>query len=391
MINKEISYFWLGIGFLSCSLYFLFYLDIPHGNLIINILKSFFFIIPLFYLIFFKVKKPSTEVIILSVLYIFMFFSFLIGVILEGGLFRDIFFANTIFCIGYLFIHYKSFSVITDSLFLGIILSLIIGGIIDYNAYSGGYSIWNEKYFVGGLGNPSSFGLLCNLSIAWLMFSRFSVHRIPNFPKLLVVFILSLLSIMSFSVFSILNLLMIFMLFIFLSPFVLKIKASITFIFLVSILILSANFSLLDAKQILFLLSHKIMSLGDFLGLVNYDMEESTSVIGRVAIHERALDLFNKNWISIFLGHPDFISYDKNDSQLLTYALSFGIPLMIAFMLLNIRLLFLTFCMREKFNFVFFASFFLIFFTNRILDYFPIALIYFVMVASVTNKNKKSV
>jgi hypothetical protein len=129
------------------------------------------------------------------------------------------------------------------------------------------------------------------------------------------------------------------------------------------------------------------MGFANFLGLVEYEVN-AASVSVRLGVHERAIYLFNEQWLSMFLGHPYFISYDKNDSQFLTYALSFGIPLVILFLLFNLRLLYVSFRMREKFYFIFFASFLLIFATNRILDYFPISLVYFLMVAALFNSNK---
>lgn len=387
MIKEQISYRWFGLGFLSCSIYIIFYLNIPNRNIIINLLKAIIFVMPFCYMILLKVKKPPQEVMILFILYMFMLISFLTGVILEKGVFRDIFFANTIFCIGYLFTNCQSFSVMRDSLFLGIILSLILGGILDLNAYIGGYSIWEEMSFVGGLGNPSSYGLLCNLSIAWLLFSNFSINRISITPKFSLVILLSFLSIMSFSLFATFNLILVFMFFISQSPFRVTAKVFLIFILLVAVIFLMTEISLPDVQPIFQFLLHKLMGFADFLGFVDYETD-AASVSVRLGVHERAAYIFNDQWVSMLLGHPYFISYDKNDSQILTYALSFGIPLMIIFMLLNLRFLYLAFHMREKFYFVFFTSFFLIFATNRILDYFPIALIYFLMVVAMTNSFK---
>ena len=50
------------------------------------------------------------------------------------------------------------------------VLVLQIG--LDIFIRLNGYSLWENKSFVGGLGNPSSFGMLCNIALSYVLFLR---------------------------------------------------------------------------------------------------------------------------------------------------------------------------------------------------------------------------
>ena len=384
MNDHKISLGWCLFSILACSLYLIFYLDISNKNLLINAFKFLIFLVPLI-VISSKRKKPSKDILHFSILYLIMSISYLVGLILEGGIVSDIFFFNTILSIGFLYVGATQKMSIRDSMFLGLVIGLILGDIFDFFANIGNFTIWQEKSYVGGVGNPSSFGFLCNMAIAWLLFCDFPKQKINRFFNTFLIIILTTFSIMSFSMFAVVNLIIVFIAAIFFYPKAKVLKWTMFAAGFAFILVLTTDLSIDVVQSTLRFLSHKLMSFGNYLGMVDY-ADTSASVSVRVGIHEQAAILFNSQWLSILLGHPEFISYHKNDSQVLTYALSFGIPLMLIFMAFNLRFLYMAFYLKNTHYIVVFSSFLMIFFSNRILDYFPIAIFYFILISALNNE-----
>lgn len=387
MTEYKISTKWFMTGFISCSLYFIYYLNLNYDHILINISKIIILVIP-----FVIVKNKSLilflEIKYLVLLYIYMFVSFIFGVLLEQGEFKDYFFLNTFLSLSYLLFTSGRSVLIRDSLFYGIVVALFIGGVIDVFAYYYDFSIWDEKSFVGGLGNPSSFGLFCNISIAWLLFSNYSIIKIDFKLRFLFVFFLSLFSVFSFSLFALLNLVIIYLGYFYFSSFKVRLNMISISVFVFLFLYLMLDVISINLDDLLRFIEHKIMGVGNFLGLVDYKVNAG-SVSVRIHIHEQAAFYFNKYWLSMIFGHPNKISYFINDSQFLTYSLSFGFPVLILFLILNFWFIYLALLSKEKFYLLFFISFLLIFLTNRILDYFPVALIYFTVISSMISENNK--
>ena len=49
---------------------------------------------------------------------------------------------------------------------------LVFQTLLDFWIVKNGYNLWNNKIFVGGFGNPSSFGISCNIFLVYLIFIR---------------------------------------------------------------------------------------------------------------------------------------------------------------------------------------------------------------------------
>lgn len=383
--NNELNYWWIIAGFLSCSIYMFFYLSRDLHNIFLPIMKILVFAIP--WILILKLRKSyfHKAKFALLALYTMMLFSFFFGVLYSGGIIKDLFFFNTFFSIGYLLLDVRKIENFLNSLLAGVTLSLLIGGCWDVYAWIGGFSLWDEKSFVGGVGNPSSFGFLCNICICWLLGSKQQREKLGSVISIIIVASLSALSLMSFSMFSLLNLIMILSFFLFTSSFGKAMKIMLSLLIVIASIMVSLDFDISIFTQLISFVLHKLMGVGDFLGLIDYGVTAS-SVDVRVGIHQRAIHLFENDWLSMILGHPDKIVYDPNDSQYLTYALSFGIPLTLCFIFLNLYFLYLSVIINKKFYIMLFLSFLLIFTTNRILDYFPIAIIYFSAISALTNE-----
>lgn len=374
--NNELNYWWIIAGFLSCSIYMFFYLSRDLHNIFLPIMKILVFAIPWISIIRIRSFSFNITVSLMVAVYVFMLVSFLLAVI-SGGLIRDLLFLNTFFSIGYLLLlNTKSIDSYLDSLLTGVTISLLTWGCWDVYAWIGGFSLWAEKSFVGGVGNPSSFGFLCNICICWLVGSQQLTRKLGRASSIIIISSLLILSVMSFSMFALLNLIMILSFFLFTSSLVKATKTILFLLIVMAIILLVLDFDISTYTALMRFILHKLMGVGDFLGLIDYGVTAS-SVDVRVGIHQRAIDLFQANWFSMIAGHPDAIVYDPNDSQYLTYALSFGIPVTLCFIFLNLYFLYLSVIIKKKFYILLFLSFLLIFTTNRILDYFPIAIIYF--------------
>jgi hypothetical protein len=119
------------------------------------------------------------------------------------------------------------------------------------------------------------------------------------------------------------------------------------------------------------------------------DVSESGSVSARLEIHERTYNAAREQPLQLLIGHFRGLVYWPLDSQILTYLGSFGLPILLAF--LSINLLWIYHAWRNApfdggFGIVAMLLFTFIFITNRILDYFPMASVYFVCVMASRQK-----
>lgn len=245
---------------------------------------------------------------------------------------------------------------------------------IDVYVYLNGYSLWDNKAFVGGLGNPSSFGIFCNVVLAYTLFLRktsiFSIFSI---------FVLVLGILGTKSLFSVLALILVISYFIWC-----KSKLLWGVLAFVSGLTLASLWQWVMSGH----LGYKISSLARLL--FEGGVEGSQSITLRVEIHRLFFERIAEDFMSVFFfGYDDFYYYNA-DSQFLSFFGSFGV-------LLSLLFFFWVFIslMRlrkksdlSKFLYVSIGLFMVMFFSNRIIDYYPMPLLFFLLVFSSSGKIK---
>jgi hypothetical protein len=110
-------------------------------------------------------------------------------------------------------------------------------------------------------------------------------------------------------------------------------------------------------------------------------------------MHARTFDAIQVNPLSLIFGHLQGLPYWPMDSQFLTYLGSFGAPFLILFLSLHLYWTIRAWRKRNNDNGFAVVSFFVfgfIFAINRILDYFPVAIIYFILVSNALKECPKT-
>ena len=320
---------------------------------------------------------------LLTILYVASATSFLLSIGISGGS-NDILFFNTLLQLPVLI----ALSATTLKInyarwfrFIGVVLALQV--IVDAMIWFTGASLWLSEAFIGGVGNPSSFGFLCSLLVAFFLF-----HSKAGPIRWVFVLILAVGAIMSKSLFAVIALGIVYIVWIFFSwrRIILSVVAIGAVAVSVPTLLYNTGFS-----QIVFI-EHKLKAVGALIGLVDYDVDSSASVSLRVAIHEQTFTAIAQDPLRLIYGHLEGKQYWPMDSQFLTYLGSFGVIILAGFLILHFIWLRYSICNRNIngiFNFCALLIFGLIFFTNRILDYFPIAIIYFMLISMATQTRRQ--
>jgi len=258
-----------------------------------------------------------------------------------------------------------------------IVWLVALQAIIDAIIVMRGSALWISEAFVGGVGNPSSFGLICVLACAFCL-----LHPQAGRGRRPVAGWLAIAAIMTKSLFAFFGL-----------AIIAAIWASRSWRRLVTSLILACAASmtlyycavgLVDKDDPAFL-EHKVLAAGALLGFGSYDVESSGSVSARLEIHQLTYNALRDEPWRLLVGHLQGQVYWPLDSQMLAYLGSFGIAMLLGF--LSIHLLWTHRAWTNArndggFSFVALLLFSLIFLTNRILDYFPVASMYFLCVMS---------
>lgn len=261
--------------------------------------------------------------------------------------------------------------------FIGAVL--ILQACFDLGVLVRGESLWLSEAFVGGSGNPSSFGISCVLLVAFFLLHPQAGRR--ALPKAL---LLSGAALMSKSLFAAMGLALVYG--------VWAVRDWRRVLAVLAVLVagsVAIDVWLSSHDQEIFVV-HKLEAAAAFVGLISYDIDTSLSVRGREAMHERTFDAIQDEPTRLLSGHLEGLAYWPNDSEVLTYLGSFGVLVLVAF--LGLHLLWLAYAWRRrrsdgKFTLVGLSLFGLIFFTNRILDYFPIATLYFMCIAMATSRH----
>lgn len=259
---------------------------------------------------------------------------------------------------------------------------LLLQACLDVGILVFGTSLWLSQAFVGGVGNPSSFGLYCSLLFAFCL-----LHPRAGRWAFAIGIGLALSAIMSKSLLAV-------------------VAASIVYVVwalrtwrraALSLLALGAvaaavSFTVLGVSnedEISFV-EHKLSAAAALLGFIDYDVDSSASVAGRLEIHERTYAAVVDEPARLVLGHLRSQPYWPMDSQVLTYLGSFGALMLAVFVLLHAHWTVRAWrqrCRDGGFAVTALLLFGLTFMTNRILDYFPVATLYFVCIAMTERRN----
>jgi hypothetical protein len=240
-----------------------------------------------------------------------------------------------------------------------------------------GSALWISEAFVGGVGNPSSFGLICVLACAFCL-----LHPQAGRGRRPLAGWLAIAAIMTKSLFAVFGL-----------AIIAAIWASRSWRRLVTSLILACAASMtlyyfavgvIDNDDPGFL-EHKVLAAGALLGFGSYDVESAGSVTGRLEIHQLTYNALRDEPWRLLVGHLQGQVYWPMDSQVLTYLGSFGVAMLLAFLSIHLLWTYRAWANAHNeggFSFVALLIFSSIFLTNRILDYFPVASMYFICVMS---------
>ena len=330
-------------------------------------------------------KLRSDASVLLVFLYIAAATSFFLSIAISGET-NDILFTNTLIQLPVL----VALSATTQRVdyarwfrLVGIILTLqVIGDVIIGLA---GDALWLSGAFIGGLGNPSSFGFLCCLLVTFYLF-----HPKAGSLKWLFVLIISIGAFKSESLFAVISLGIVYFLWMIRRWGWLIAGGLIMGVAVTGIYILDENTT---GEQISFI-QHKLSAVGALVDAVDYDVESSASVSLRIQIHSETFAAIEDDPLRLFYGHFEGKQYWPMDSQLLTYLGSFGVIMLMIFLSLHVAWLKMSF--KNKicdggFIFISLVLFSLIFLTNRILDYFPVATIYFLLISmAIQSRTKRS-
>jgi hypothetical protein len=258
---------------------------------------------------------------------------------------------------------------------------LLLQACIDVYILVLGESLWLSQAFTGGVGNPSSFGLWCSILMAFCLLhpgaGRWGVSMGIG---------LAIAAIMTKSLLAIIAVAFVYMVWSLRSR-----RRAIFGLLAFALFAAGAGYALLggeDEGDISFI-EHKLSAAGALVGLVDYDVDSSASVSGRLEIHERTFGAVAETPVRLLFGHLRSQPYWPVDSQLLAYLGSFGVLILATFVALHV-----LWTLRARrvaagdggFCLVAMCLFGLIFATNRILDYFPVATLYFTCIA-LTNQS----
>jgi hypothetical protein len=311
-------------------------------------------------------RKASYAKLLLASFFAWSVVAFIFKGIFNG--FSEFYFINTVLCaIPFLLMRPKQRAITQFLSSCAIVLAAQVA-IDAWISYSGN-SLWDNGAFVGGVGNPSSFGFLCNLLIAYVVF-----YRKGRF--VLLVPVLAYGSIMSSSMLS--TALLAAILFG-------ALVARLTVMKLIALMILPAVAAIAAPSLVTDHVSYKIASLLDY----NESEPRSISVSGRLEIHsEYARRLSEEPVCAILYGFDHYIG---RDSQVLTYLGSFG--LLISSLFFFAIAIALAGSLKKKGDLRAFTSialfmFLVSFLTNRLLDYFPVALFLFALLSMLRTDNR---
>lgn len=330
-------------------------------------------------------RIPPLSVLLLVTCYLAYAVSFFLSAGLHGSM-NDVLFVNTLLQLPVAFAAASSRWPLHHNHWLSVLCGVLtLQVIVDASVWHAGASLWLSQAFIGGVGNPSSFGLLCAIGLAYC-----TLH--PNAGRVRWIFSLFLIvgAIMSKSLFAVLASAIVALVWMAQGwrRMTLGLLVAAATVFVILTLLVGTG----DDEGVGFV-EHKLSAAGAIVGLIEYDVESSATVSLRIEMHQQTFQAIANQPTRLLIGHLDGQPYWPMDSQLLTYLGSFGLPALLLMMVLHVWWTVCAWRTRRDdggFAVVSLALFSIVFATNRILDYFPIATVYFMIVAMVTQTRHSS-
>ncbi len=241
---------------------------------------------------------------------------------------------------------------------------------------------WSNGAYVGGMGNPNVFGLF--LIVSGLVFLFFYSSKFHCLAALL--FLASPLTgslVVTITGFVCLTALMIFYFF----NGRLVVKVMIGFVFLVGMCF--SQHMMVDTTSGISHVFVKLKVLSD-LFVDNNIGGSSLSFTARSEYWQNGIDLIVNHPVAVITGHPGFLPMYNGDGLWVSFYVSYGFLAAPYFLVVNLMLLFRGFKSHRS-DFIF-SSFVLLvmlifFVANRILDYWPAALLYIMAFSYLSTKN----
>lgn len=226
---------------------------------------------------------------------------------------------------------------------------------------------WSNSAFIGGMGNPNVFGLfliVSGIACSILLSSRFKYMSIVLFLSTVLTGSL-VTSIIGLSCFFLQISYLLFR-----SP----VKSLFFIIAPLTILIVSKKY--VDYIAI----NH---ALNKFIALLQFASGKyesgSESITARTDYFENGLNLVADSPLSLMFGHPGFMPMYNGDGLWVSFFVTYGLPVTLCFFVVNLLLCYRGVISRSPdllFSSCVIIVMLVYFITNRILDYWPAALIY---------------
>lgn len=359
--NSQKAWTFVSVSVLLSNYYFLYFVDFHQGLANAGFLFSFMKIIGVVLIcsVFLSASICLKYTIEAVVLIFFLLFSILIYVLksIEIGV-SDAMYFNGVFCLApFLLLRFGADLNRVRFFFECCVVIIAMQILLDLIIYMAGYSLWENKAFIGGLGNPSSFGFVCNVLMCYVLFERKG-----GASSVLFFLALAYGVYMTSSMLALLLLAFVITYWVFSKVTISRVLLGIICVSL-GVLFVSSSWG-----------GHVQYKLASIAGLVTGEKDaQSLSVSLRVQnIFEYIGNFSGSPVAGLFYGFTER-SYYGYDSQYLTYASSFGAFLSLLFCL---AIIVLYFRLRHESKWYFLSVIVLLFgiafSVNRFMDYYPL-------------------
>lgn len=366
---------------LSSHYYYLYFISfhegVTHTPLVMQIVKISACI--LFYLSFFDFRKTKCSIDMLSVSV-----SLAVAVLVYKSTYfsiNDYLFLNFFaLSIPYVFFRPRLRTEVVNIFFPALILILCMQITIDYVLVQHSQSIWDNKAFIGGFGNPSTFGIICNLAVAYTITRHHkNYHLIPLF-----IITYGACQTKSLATIAVLLLLYLFN--------ILHQRRKFDVAFSIAITFVATGIILYNLEGHL---AYKLESLIRYLNIQQYPLISerelatptnsiSTSIGNRSLLYHQLIVNFTDSPLKmLFLGSITSF-YNSADSQFVTFSNSFGILLSCTILYSLIFPFFTGIIYNSKYFSQACGLIFIIYCaSNRMLEYYPISFIFIFLLGQI--------
>lgn len=285
-----------------------------------------------FYAIFFDFKNKHPKFTTINIAILMAILILLIKAIFLP--INDMVFVNFfVLLLPYFLFQPKIKDTAASAFFPTLIFILVVQITVDFIIKSANYSIWDNKAFIGGFGNPSTFGLICNIAIAYLLSRKKILYYLP------IIFLIEYGICQSKSLASIGVLIIIHLLYIWNQDKALSMLKAVAML-LASLFVIFNNIEghlTYKACSAIYMANQKLAIFDNLLSATWICPEKisniidvgttSASVSGRIAMYKNLWHGFSLAPATTFFIGLTNIFYNAADSQFVTFAGSFGILL----------------------------------------------------------------